>query len=556
MIEAMSGEGSSGRWRSLFAAAVAVAALVALPSCRRAEPPEPPPAGTPRLAVVVVADQFLYEYLDRVRPLVSGGLARLLAEGVSFTEAHHGHAVTVTAVGQAVLSTGAHPARSGIVGNDWLDRETGEEVYCVEDPEHEISPRNLLVRALGDWLQERYPEAKVYSAGGKDRSAVLMGGQRPDGVFWYDREDGGFTTSSYYPEPPEWVGAFEDEGVPPELFLGAAWEPLPVDPAAAEAAGFAPLDRGPFDRGFPRVLGNFAAVPNERFYYDLYDSPFGDEHLGRFALRLVEEEELGADEWPDLLALSFASLDNVGHDYGPHSPEVLDTLLRLDRVLGELFALLDERVGRDGWVVALSSDHGVIPLPESPAGAAAGARRSGLAEVRCVRRAGTRLVRRFGTEIWRGSGDYLDPRALDEAGLDAAEVEAAVARELERCPNVARVWTRSGLAASPAPVGPFVPGSATWYELLYRNALHPERSPNVFLQPAPYQLDLLGALTTHGSPYAYDTHVPFVVAGPGIAPATVAETVLTVDLAPTLAELLAVPVPEEIDGVSRAGRLR
>ena len=535
--------------------AAAVATVVIVTSCRRPVP-EPPPAGTPRLAVVVVADQFLYEYLERVRPLVSGGLARLHEEGVSFTEAHHGHAVTVTAVGHASLATGAHPARSGIVGNQWFDREAGEGVYCVDDPEHGTSPRLLLAPALGDWLKQRYPEAKVYSAGGKDRSAVLMGGHRPDGAFWYDRGSGGFATSGYYPEPPAWVEAFGEEGLLPELFLGAAWEPLPVDPAAAEAAGFASMDRGPFDRGFPRVLGNLSGLPDGGFFYDVYDSPFGDEHLGRFARRLVAEEDLGTDGWPDLLALSFASLDTVGHDYGPHSPEVLDTLLRLDRVLGELFVFLDERVGRGGWVVALSSDHGVVPLPESSAGQAAGVRRAGLADVRCHRRAGARLVGQFGAEIWRANGAYLDPEALDEAGLDAGEVEAAVARELERCPGVARVWTRSGLTGSPALVGPLVPGSATWYELLYRNNLHPERSPNLYVQPAPFQLDYLGALTTHGSPYGYDTHVPFLVAGPGIAPGTVAETVLTVDLAPTLADLLAVPVPEDLDGVSRAGHLR
>jgi predicted AlkP superfamily pyrophosphatase or phosphodiesterase len=525
-------------------------------SCGQAAPADPPPEGTPRLVVVVVADQFRYDYLERARPFFTGGLARLLDGGVSFTRAHHGHGRTWTAPGHASLATGVHPARSGIPANEFYDRRRPDEpIYCVEDDRFGTSPKNLLVPALGDWIKERYPESKVVAAAGKDRGAVLLGGHDADAAFWYDADEGRFATSGYYlPEEPEWLAAFNEAG-PPDAFLDA-WRPLTeVDPAAAAAAGFAPMDRGPFDRGFPRLIGD-SVHRDDDFREGIYDSPFLDQWLGRLAPELVARYELGADEWPDLLVLAFSSLDTVGHDYGPHSPEVLDTLVRLDRLLGELFAAFDERMGIGAYVVAFSSDHGVVPLPERTGEPA---HRIGVDEVLCLRRAAAGFAERHGGEPWMGAPWYLDHSQLRGDEEEKAAAVAAAQTELEQrlaaCPGVRRVWTANRLAASRADVRAAEPGSDAWYEALYRNGHHPERSPDVQVQWQPLFLPAVGSHTNHGSPYAYDTHVPMLLLAPGLAPAEIDDLVLTVDLAPTLAALLDVPVPEEIDGVERISSL-
>jgi hypothetical protein len=520
-------------------------------SCGQAAPAEPPPEGTPRLVVLVVADQFRYDYLERARPFFTGGLARLLDDGVSFTQAHHGHGRTWTAPGHAALSTGTHPARSGMVANEFYDRKRPDErIDSVGDDRFGISPKNLLVPALGDWIKDRYPRSKVVAASGKDRGAVLLGGHEADGAFWYDREEGRFVTSGYYlSAEPEWLAAFDEAG-PPDAFLDA-WRPVAeIDPAAAAAAGFAAMDRGPFDHGFPRLIGD-SVHPDGDFHQGLYDSPFLDQWLGRLVPDLVAEYELGADEWPDLLALSFSSLDNVGHDHGPDSLEVLDTLVRLDRILGELFAHLDERLGIGTYLVAFSSDHGVVPLPER---LGEPARRTGVAEVLCLRRAAANFADRYGGDPWLGAPWYLDHSRLggdEEArAAAAAAAQADLEQRLAACPGVRRVWTATRLAGSRADARTAEPGSDGWYEALYRNSHHPERSPDVVLQWEPLLLPAIGSHTNHGSPYAYDTHVPLVLMGPGVAAGEVDDLVLTVDLAPTLAALLGVPAPEQIDGVA------
>lgn len=533
--------------RALTALSVALIVLFGGACARRGAPP--PPEGTPRLVLLVAVDQMRYDYLERVGPLFTGGLARLLATGVSFTDAHHAHAMTSTGPGHATLSTGAHPARHGIVANSWYDRAAGDWVYCVGDPEHDrLGPVQLRVPALGDRMKERWPEARVFAAAGKDRAAILLGGRRADGAFWFD--DGEFVTSSYYyrRSGPEWLDEFNDRDWP-RRFLAEGWTPLPVTPEAMLAAGFFPDATGPMTTPLPRAFGGFSPAADRSFYAGFRSSPFVDEMLGLLALEMVEAEGLGEDRYPDLLALSFSALDWVGHDDGPNSPATLDVLLRLDRTLGRLLDDLDRRLGEGAVVVALSADHGVAPLPEDAERLGLTVRRAGADDVLCLQRADRELEARFGQGIdWIGSGFYLDAEAIAEHDLDADRVAAVAAGLLERCPMVAHAWTRAQMAADGTT------GEDGHLEA-YRNGFDPERSPDLMIEVEPYRLPITYYETTHGSPHPYDTHVPLLFAGPGIAPGRVDGRVATVDLAPTLAERIGLPPLDGVDGRSLAPRL-
>lgn len=540
------------------AAALALLAAVGAVCAACARPAEPPPDGTPRLVVVIVADQLGYDLLERTRPLLSGGLARLLDQGVSFTDAHHAHAGTSTAPGHATLATGADPARHGVIANYWFDRATGDWAYSVYDPgRDQISPVQLRVPTLGDRLRERWPRAKVFAAAGKDRSAVLLAGRRGQGAFWWD--DGEWVTSEHYVPrgTPEWLEAF-NEREEPRRMLGRLWEPVPVSPEQAAAAGVIPADRGAFDAGLPRAFGSFSPAADGSFYEDLENSPFLDQQLGELAKALVEAEDLGADAWPDLLGLSFSALDLVGHEYGPHSPEALDTVLRLDEVLGELLDFLDREVGEGEVLVALSADHGVAPLPELAGELGTAGRRIGREDVVCLQRANLELGRRFGEGIdWLGYSFYLDIEALEEHDLDTAEVAAAAAELVERCPGVARAWTWKELGYSPEgePMDePPGPGAGAGRDA-FRRSFDAARSPDLLIEVEPYFVWSTSGDATHGTPHPYDTHVAMVLAGPGVPAGEVAGRVHTSDLAPTLAALLGLPPAEGLDGESLLPRL-
>ena len=78
----------------------------------------------------------------------------------------------------------------------------------------------------------------------------------------------------------------------------------------------------------------------------------------------VDKLGLGQRSGTDFLAISFSSVDYVGHFFGPRSWEIQDELARLDRDLATFFAHLDNPSGRGKYVVAITGDHGVAPIPE------------------------------------------------------------------------------------------------------------------------------------------------------------------------------------------------
>ncbi len=511
----------------------------------------------PRLVLLLTVDQGRGDYLERFQPSFEGGFKRLLDHGVLFTDAHHFHAGTVTAAGHASLSTGRYPAHSGMVGNEWYDRTDGKHVYCVEDATTPIlapegakpgsgagrSPARLLTNGLGDWIQASDPNSKVFSIGAKDRSAVLMGGKNAQGAFWFDRRNGQWVTSTHYAsEYSAWVREFHRERFA-ESYFGRTWTPLEVPHTLLDEMKIVG------DPDFTHALGRADFYPTTRFYNALYNSPFIEPYLLDFAKKLVVAHELGEDESVDVLALSFASVDTVGHTFGPNSPEVLDTMLRLDRGLGELFDFLDERIGLANVAISLSADHGVASLPEYQSSQNLPGGFLSAEDYACFQTAGRAFQEKFGKDDWFHEALYFNNETLKRRDVERSSLESIIATELARCPSVERVWTRTEIENASAG------GSMDPTLELYLHSFHPERSPDLYVQ---HKEGLIGRVrgTTHGSPYRYDTHVMALVQWPGAQRGTINERVNTVDLPVTIASLLGIDFPDNVDGVDRSDLIR
>jgi hypothetical protein len=497
-------------------------------------------------------DQGRAEYLERFRPVLDGGLLFLLERGVIFSETHHAHATTITAPGHASLSTGRFPSHTGIVGNDWYDRREKREVYCIEDSRAPVlsasgnrsaslgrSPRRLEGTAFGDWQKGDSRDSKVYSIAGKDRSSVLMGGKKADGAYWYDGETGQWVSSRYYmKEYPAWVQQFHTRRLA-DGYFGRTWEALPVPEALLGAMKIEPAGPGAKDSGIPRVIGRGVLAEDKGFYHALFETPFLESYLLAFAETLVREEGLGSDEATDVLALGFSSVDSVGHDYGPNSREVLDAMVRLDRELGSFFRFLDRTIGLDKIAVALSADHGVAPLPEYQSRHELPGGRIPRSALACIASAGK--------PEWFAAPLYFDEKALAKEKIEREAAEELVSAKIAACPGVARVLTRGAIEKAKREADPTL--------VQFTRAFHPERSPDFFVQFEEGFIDDPTG-TTHGSPYRYDTHVPGIVVYPGIAPAWIETPIDTVDLSVTLASLLGIDTPQDVDGVDRSALMR
>jgi predicted AlkP superfamily pyrophosphatase or phosphodiesterase len=486
------------------------------------------PAAPPKLVLAIVIDQFRYDYLLRFRSDYHSGFARLLEKGAVFTDAHYLHAATVTAVGHATFLTGATPSISGIIANEWYDRESGQTVTSVSDPATKLvggntdragsSPRRLLVSTVGDELKIQRGESRVIGISIKDRSAILPAGHMADGAYWYDDHANAWVTSSYYRgELPDWAKKLNQEQ-PAARYAGAKW--LPFDAKGDSAKPFCSMTK---DTGV-RFCGSIEATP------------WGNEMIEEFAERALEGENLGHHASTDVLAVSFSSNDYVGHAVGPDDPAVRDISIRTDRLLGKLFDAIDGRIGAGNTLVILTADHGVAPVPEvNQARKMPGGRLNGGELTAKITDA---LTKRFGPGKWllasSGGMLYFNQDLIRAQKLDPAEVELVAAEAGLEQHHITRVYTRSQL----------VDGAVQHDEIsrAFSVGFLGQRSGDLFVLQEPYYLfEATG--TSHGTPYDYDNHVPVIFLGPGIKPGKYSTRIAVNDIAPTLAEILNVEQP-------------
>jgi predicted AlkP superfamily pyrophosphatase or phosphodiesterase len=519
-------------------------------------------APRPRLVVVISIDQFRADYLERFRRYFSqNGFNLLLREGANFAEAQYEHSVTQTCPGHAVILTGSYANANGIVANSWYDPALRRAEYCAADTSAKLigvstegrSPRNLLDSTVGDELKRASGgRSRVIAIAGKDRSAIMMGGHLADAAYW--TEDTLMVTSSYYmKELPAYVRTFNAQGRITR-YRGGTWEHILPDSAYSLAGRdnvAAEEDAGGMGRTFPHHLSGNPAR-SESFLQGFSTSPFENEVLVDFAIEVIRAERLGQDEDPDVLALGFSANDLVGHSYGPDSHEVMDMTIRTDRLLERFFAFLVQQVGRENLVIALTSDHGVAPLPEVERERRPRSNAARLDPAIIAAAAEKALRARYGNPRAPGWIDrpnwimqpgwpslYLNLPALEDRGVRVKEAEAVARRAIQGVPGVAQVLTGAELDEQR------VRGAHSRSELSY----YPGRSGQLFYVLAPYVLPQSKPEgTTHGSPWSYDTHVPLLLFGPGVAAGRYSEAVGIADLAPTLSALLGISAPAGSQG--------
>lgn len=538
----------------------------------------------PKLVVFITVDQLRGDYPARFRSRLApdGGLRWLLERGLWYEDARYRHLTAYTAPGHATLFTGAGPSGHGIVGNNWFDDRTGAAVYCVQDTRHRMlgllagarsgtSPRQLQSTTIGDELVAASGgKSRVFSVSIKDRGAILPGGQRGK-AFWYSKASGGFHSSSFYYEKlPEWVEAWnKDKGA--KTYAGKVWT-LSRPEEAYRFEDDRPEEMGYDGMGktFPHPLpGDAPEVLNSRIRV----TPFGDRLTVDFAKTLMTTEKLGAGEATDFLALSLSATDYIGHGFGPDSREMEDQILRLDALLGELICEVEDRLGIGRALYVLTSDHGVAPIPEALRRQAPGPHKAGPDprfptvpdydkpedEEPCL--AGGRhktpaliavlektLAARFEVEgpLILGMvscGLYLDEAKVKRLGLKLDAVEDALAEAVEALPGMRAAFTRHDLRAGRAPRNPLGRAASA--------SFHVKRSGHVTLVAKSHWLlypHWDGMAASHGSTYAYDSHVPIIIAGARGRGRRIARRVAPRDIAPTLARILGVPLPSASSG--------
>jgi hypothetical protein len=545
----------------------------ALARTRAGSAPEPNGrvAPSPRLLITLVIDQLsAWEAAERWPALpAAGGFARLRREGLWVHELRYEHAVTDTAPGHAALFTGAVPRDSGIFANETVGGDLKPRAILLDPTTRIVNARGatvdhagsslarLRVETLADTLVAQEPRARVFAFSLKDRGALFAAGRQPTAVAWIDPASFELVTSTAFLRLPPWAAPVAAREVAERARTGA-WALSDADRAWVAAHAETPDDEpGEGDlaglgRVFPHPVGSGKAARA---------TPFGDRFLfalGRAALaNLGDVEKTGA---PTLLALSLSSHDYVAHVFGPHSWEAWAELLELDRQLATLLDAADLAVGKNGYAVLLTGDHGSGALPEvapGKRGVRCGAgvpadhwerpctptrRISPSAITKTLEPA---LVAALGPGPWVGAfADplvYLTSRARTLGAASKATLLGAAKHAVASLGIDDVVDTHAAPKTCPS-------GEAR--AALVCRSIDPSGPGDLYLVVAPgafFDPDVVpGFGMSHGSPYLYDRAVPLLVRAPGRVPAgaTRDTPVSFAAFARTAASLLGVRPPE------------
>ena len=503
--------------------------------------------GKPKLVVGLVVDQMRWDYLYRFNALYGqDGFKRMLKEGFSSENNFIPYMPTYTAVGHTCIYTGTVPAINGIVGNNWFDKLTGKGVYCTDDSTvstvgnsgraGKMSPANMWVTTITDELRlSNNFKSKVIGIALKDRGAILPAGHSANAAYWYDT--GKWITSTYYMNAlPAWVEQFNAKDLPGK-YMSKDWTTLlPMDKYDLSTEDDKPYEtniKGEKTVTFPHKL---SAISDSFKYESFRTTPFANTFTFDFAKAAIENETLGKNTVTDFLAISISSTDYVGHNFGPNSVEVQDMYLRLDKDIADFLLYLDTKLGKGNYTVFLSADHAVAHIPAFLADHKIP---GGNFEDGDIRKDLNQLIETdFGVknavQSLQNYQVYLNINELEKQGKDVAAVKKAVIKMLQAKPFIISAFETDKLATVTLPEP---------LKTMLTNGYNAKRSGDIQFTIKPGYFDGGKKGTTHGLWNPYDAHIPCVFFGWGVKPGkTYRETYMT-DIAPTLAAMLQIQMP-------------
>jgi hypothetical protein len=515
----------------------------------------------PKLIVVISVDQMRGDYIERFKSQMPFVYQELYNGGLNYVNTHHFHAKTTTAAGHATLATGCLPSTHGIVDNNVYLRATRKTEYSILDTSisflgvdrcslQKVSAAKLQKPSIGDYIKMNDPQSKSYSVALKDRSSILMGGHLANRAYWFDGQSTQMVSTNYYAEPfPEWVKAFRaDQLYASEIETG--WllnSAIPTVHNHLLDHDSAAYECGTFQPWFPHTLKSIESVKEgeNKIGTFMWNTPYGDEFVLKFAEQLIVKNQLGSDEHTDVLTISLSAADVIGHQFGPNSVEIADYYTRLDQYLKVFITMLNQKIGKDNYILALTADHGVVPMPEFSSLTDKAVRVESQQfdnDMLGIDQSLKQLFNLTESTFLEKSYEGVEPNfeLLTAHHIDSFLYLDALKERLKKLSYVDQAYTPDDFIHST---------SNENYKQQFKNSYDPRFGYYVLLLCTPLSLvDLRSCGTTHGTPYSYDTHVPFIIYTTRVKRKKVSTLTQTIDIAPTLLGLADIDITKKVDG--------
>lgn len=506
----------------------------------------------PKLVVVINVEQMRHDYLHKYNHnFSSGGIKRMMQEGISYSNARYNFMFTQSSPGVATIMTGTQPSQHGIIGDGWINYTTNTKIDAAADKSYMgvgcnedegcYSPKNLLVSTVGDELKKHSPKSKVLSISLTADRAVFASGKTGNAAYWFDERYGGWVTSNYYQDKlPAWVDKYNASDKKVDL-VNKLWHiSRPYDMYTHKERNKVMLD------SVVKITFGTIFKPNNTSEYGLMrEKPMGNSYITDFAMEAISCEEMGTDDGaPDMIVLNYGILNYLTKNYGIETMDIEDAIYRLDDDIEKLLNFLDEKVGKEGYVAIFTSSHGTSNNITTEKGMGG---KFNATQFRVMM--GGFMNAQYGEGEWvseyRNRQLYLNRRLIFEKGLSLSDIQNSIATFTLQFNGVAQCITATALQNN-------YYGKSIMQKI--QNSFFPKHSGDVIINLLPGWIEVEGeedksnVLSSSGSPYEYDTHVPLIWLGTNVVGETVHRNIDMTDVAPTIAELLSIPHPNASEG--------
>lgn len=515
------------------------------------------PSENPKLIIGIVINQMRYDYIYRFwDKLDDNGIKLLIERGTFCKNTRFNYQFSQLGVGNASIATGTTPSVHGIIAREWYLSLQDKMEYYTEDPNQKSvggdfdnghhSPRLLFCTTFADELRLSNDfRSKVFSVAMEPGPAIFSGGHTANAAFWFDNFSGNWMTSTYYCDSlPRWAAEFNNKKFS-DIYIAQEWNTLlPINQYTESLP-----DKNKYETGFngktsfPYLLQELSGQKKKgrKDYSILMKTPFGNLLTKDFAASLIVSENLGKDEYPDVLMISFTAMEHIGNLFGPNSVEIEDAFIRLDKEIAHFIQFVNSTVGKENTLFFLTSDHGVAQIPsyltdvKIPAGY--------FNHVGAMSLLKSALNNIYGRGEWIKSYHsqqiFLNHNLIDESKLNLQEVQDYVAQFMLQFSGVANAITSYTLQTTDFTSGVFQK---------IQNSYNQKRSGDVIITLKPGWIEQGNGSTDHSSSYAYDSKIPLIWYGWKIGRGTITEPVDITDIAPTISTFLNINYPNACTG--------
>lgn len=498
----------------------------------------------PRLVIGIMVDGLQQKHIDLLwNYFDNNGIKKIIERGTTCENVHYNIVSAGNASDIATVMTGSTPYYNGITGSMYFNRETENEVSIIHDDkqigigtQQTLSAHQLLSSTIMDEIMLAYPtKSKSYAVALNAEEAIMMGGHTAKSVAWLDDVNLKWITTGYYSEGlPKWADEMNTTGTFRQ-HISHNWEPLyAINTYFSAPSNGNRRDGFQYNPSSKKTKNGLTTI--------LRNTPAANSLVADLGIKIINGEQLGTDQYPDMLMLQFTVRTPFEKTFSLQSAEKEDIYLRLDKEIQNILQKIDTKIGLDKTLIFMYGNQTAVHSPTElgenkiPAGYFNANRSLALLS--------TYLMAIYGHERWisgyYGKNIYLNKKLIDEKKINFREMQQNIAEFMLEFEGIQGAFTSSQVMN--------MGGDNNSMLERIRSSSNKRNAGDIVITLLPGWIEVDDKGMPVGESNAILSYTPLYFYGWKIPAQKIAESYQTTDIAPTISRILNIPMPNACIG--------